>query len=262
MSGRFARDRRLPNGLTRSAQVAKLEAALAALLPTHDYDSSNYTLSGANLSTIPNRGSAGGQMTVVAGTIAEPSADSALLGEKSWIAPGGQTIQSSLAASAFKFLHDGTGCHTFCVYVPTVAATRGVWATRSFAGTEVGAGVFYQSTSSFNCQTANGTANLYIHAGANGSTPINTGALLEHSYLEGAPTEAFTYRNGGALINSGNTAAAPSAADPTSTLRMGDSAGSSVSGQGRYARWIGFARVLSASEQATVRSLLTTRYGV
>jgi hypothetical protein len=244
--------------------IASLESALAAMAPAHDYRSDLYTLSGANLATIPNQGSAGGQLSVVAGTIAEPSADAALRGEKSWIAPGGQTVQSSLAVSAFRFVHDGTGAHTFCVYVPISAATAGIWATRAFTGTEIGAGVFYQASQSINFQVYNGSASEYLHASGGGTAPINAGCLIESSYLEGrAPFEADTrLGSAGALVNSTNTTNAPAAGDAVGTLRIGDSVGGAVQGRGRYARWIGFNRVLSSTEQATVRALMALRYGV
>jgi hypothetical protein len=243
--------------------VGQLEDILAAMSPAHDYRAFTVTTSSGNISTVPNQGSAGGNLAVVSSTIAEPAVDAALLGELS-ITISNRTLQSSLAPAAFGFCHNGVGGHTFCVFVPTTAASRCVWATRSFAGTERGAGFFYQSTQSINFQASNGTNNIFAHASGAASVPLNAGALIENSYIESrAPFEAVTTRgSAGTLINATNTGAAPSASDPTSTLRIGNSSGDILVGECRWARWIGFDRVLSDADRAKVLTLLARRYGV
>lgn len=243
--------------------VAQLEVMLAAMAPAHDYGAHSVTLSGADIATVPNAGSAGGNLAVVSSTIAGPATDAALLGQLS-IAISNRTLQSSLAPAAFSFAHNGLGGHTFCVFVPTNAASRCVWATRSFAGTERGAGFFYQATQSINYQASNGTNNIFAHASGAATVALNAGALIENSYIESrAPFEASTTRgSAGTLINATNTGAAPSASDPTSTLRIGNSSGDILVGECRWARWIGFDRVLSDHERAKVLLLLNKRYGV
>lgn len=244
---------------------SRADNIVAGLLPRHWYRADTYTLSGGNLAALPNRNTTvGGSMAVSSGTVAAPAADATLGGAQSITfqsaTPNG--LQSTLPSTEFIYLHDGTGAETWAVFVPVEGAAKTIWGTKAFAAAaEVGAGQFHQTGfPSITQIVGNGTATQPSQisvSGAGANLPTYTTAV----YLESAPNEVLASIKDIYGVTAA-TAAAPSAAAPQSTLRIGRSATDAVNGGMRFAEFLSFNRVLTPYERQLVREYIATRYGI
>jgi hypothetical protein len=254
MTRRFVHARRSPR-FSRLAQAENEVESRSQYL----YRADTFTPSGANLASLQNRGTAGSaDMSVIAGTVVAPVADSAIGGRFSFTMSGTQRLQSALASSAYKFLHDGTGCYGYAVFVRTDASnTRMLMATANSAG---GIGVHvYQSAAGFGFSVANGGGFTYGLSGAAGV--LNTLCVLEFSYAEASTPKTALYDRG-TLLGSGSAGGAPSALDPTGTLRIGATANDGLGYIGRIAEVMCTAGVPTATDRARYLSYISLMYGL
>jgi hypothetical protein len=241
---------------------SRVDSIVAGLTPRHWYRADTVTLAGANLATMPNRGTAGGQLNVTAGVLAAPTADATLGGAPSVRLTGTQWLDSDLPASEFLFLHDGTGNDVFVVYVPTAAAGSFLMATASAASNTL-AGVTYQIAASQGMRVycGNGSALLYDSTEIGGSFPLGQAGLLEHSYLEGGAPEIFS-ANASAVHRAFATSLGPNAGDPSTGFRLGSVGSGAIPARAHIAEVVMFDKRLPPYERQQVREYIEARYGI
>lgn len=247
----------------RRPRVARPTNALIAaerLLATrylHWLRADTYTTSGANLATLTNRGTAGGNFAVSAGVIAEPTVDAACGGQKSFTLSGTQWLDSSLAASSWRYPHDGTGYHAYVVFVQTTAATRVLLGTRSNGA---GAGMHvYHTSNAYGISISNAGSLLYNVTGLAGTS--NVASLIEATYSATA-TPKVAVLDKGAVIGSSSAAGTPAAGDPTGSMRIGASASDNAFPfVGRIADIMITNQLPTIEERSLVRNYVRLRYG-
>lgn len=259
MTRRFtARGR--PGGTSRSQEAQFLALFHSGAVRI---DTDRYASSGGNVTAFVDYADASHLFAVDAGTLPVPTADAALAGAPS-VTFSAHRIKSSRAASAWKYLHDGSPCEVFEVAVPTsIAAGRRTWfATTSNTGGagDTGAEIFTDGDAAWlvNVTSAGTTPILAIVAGQ-----VAAGTAVTLNYSAGT-TQApdVVFRRNSSTIASGDYLAAVSAADPTSSLCIGaDSAGSQLAAM-RWAAFYAFPRILTAAERATVCQWIRARYGI
>lgn len=242
-------------------QAPVTDADVAALAPLHWYDAASVTPSGPNLLSMTNLGSAGGTITVGAGTVLLPTADAALDGKPSITLDGvNHYLTSSLPASAWRFLHDGTGAEVFCVFVPTGLPTNQVYWATGAAGNGVGAAHYSSNTLlSYLVQNGTGTTAQLVNLGALVvGTPVYTDSTFGLS-----ETPDMVNRLKSVPVSTGaDITLTPAAGDALSTLRIGANYAGGQRCSMRLAAWIGFNRVLTPAQRITMQQYMTTRWGL
>jgi hypothetical protein len=189
-----------------------------------------------------------------ANQVVTPTPDAAFNGQLSARFVGGQQYNSSLATSAWKFWHDGSGSGLFLPYMATTGA-----------GTDV---MLSTRTGSTGAQLYRTPAGLALYA-ANGATavinvtPAIGGAVSSPTYLNAryraASTPNYALLLRATSIASGAQLAAPAIADPQNTLRFG-SDGANFS-RSNIPELIFFDRELQPAERAVVQQYMA-RYGL
>lgn len=230
---------------------------IASLSPLHRYRASQAATSGGNVVSVPNEGSGGGQLNVNAGTLVAPAADAQLNNALSVAFTGTQQLLSSLPASAWKLLHDGTTITAYLVGVSTgsLGVFAGTYATAATVGGRI---TFSASSSSYQC-AAGGSVTTLTASGA-GQVNTNVGHISRALVGSALTPDCTLFRNG-AQVQTANYTTGPSAADPGSTLSVGRYPASSFT-NGRWAEFLLFDRALNASELAAVDAEFFTTYGV
>lgn len=186
---------------------------------------------------------------------------------------GSQRYTSNRAASAWRYLHDGTGCTVYNVLFPTHALTDSVQVIlctasdyRAGTGTMIGFGAtggaayiarfgsWSASTSVFGVDTTSGafyTGHAYIQS---------------YSYVEGgSPEFRLGYPSGPEyglplVTASGSTAIAPAAGDPSSTLVLGATPAGGSGAKMRWAATFTFPFAASAAQRSQIESLLVQAF--
>lgn len=168
---------------------------------------------------------------------------------------------SSIAATNWKFLHDGTGMNCVTVVNFNNASTRSdMEATRAAAGAgEVGflldQGIAVATARAF-CQDGAASA---VDTGNVGTIPSSAWLYLDFSYVEGGSPE-YVFRQKTTTIASGSSATAPSAADPGMTQRFGKSG--AFPSTMKWADTLFFKGTPSAALTARIQRYLFLRYGL
>lgn len=222
----------------------------------HWYRADTVTLSGANLSTMPNRGTGGGAMTVTLGTLAAPAADAALGGAPSVVFSGAQQLQSNLTASAFTYLHQSHD--TFLVYSGSVENTL-LFSTASGLGGAGDTGVRCMEFSG-QCAYLVTSAGSYTYIG---QTPNTAGQprCLEVALAESGSPPAFGSR-GGVAFGPTSLSGTPAAGAPSIPLTFGVLPASLPNPRVRIADFISFNRRLFPYERQLIQDYVRTRYGI
>jgi hypothetical protein len=230
-------------------------------------DASNYVLDGGtgklrslvdyiDATHIVTQASAGLQPAAPATTAAVANAMTTLFASSQLV--------SNRAASLWSFIHDGTGFDNICVVVPTVLSTGHIWATASAAGilggTAVGAALLPASDTSTYLRASNGPTAIINNNGAT-LLAVGTGSYIETSYSETSSPE-WTIWKKGTLVNSGSSAAAPSASAPTTTLYVGTDGIGAFPGDFRLRSSYWWRHVLSAAEKTVARAFVQADTGV
>lgn len=261
MSLRRQRRQGRPQGRIET-RASRADGIIAGLNPRHWYRADTYTLSGGSIATLPNRNTVvGGAMTVGAGTIAAPTPEAPLGGAPALSILPTNFLQSNQAASEFRYLHNGTGAETWCVFTPGTGVARAIWATKAFAAAnETGAGQLHQTGfPRIVSSTGNGAVELGQITMSGGA--LGVGTYTTAVYKESEPNEILA-----SILDSygvvAATAGAPAAGDAQSTLRIGRSALDAVLGEMRFAEFLSFNRVLTPYERQLVREYIQTRYGI
>jgi hypothetical protein len=228
-------------------------AAVASLGPALRVRAADAVLSGANTSSVPNIGSIGGALTVTTGTLAAPVASALFKGKPVFTFTGAQRMASSLAASLFKFEHDGTGCDIFRVVAFTANHTGYLDATSSFSG--VGHSTYRNSVNQV-WHIGNGTTYCVTEQFA--FKAANTAGYMQMSF----DSTTYTARVGTAVAVTNATAATPSSANPDATWGLGGNPGAGFLVQALVPEVIMFNRVLSAADRAVVQAYMLSEYGL
>lgn len=222
----------------------------------HWYRADTSSLSGANLATLPNRGLAGGSLTVSAGTLAAPTADANFGGAQSVTFAGTQELTSSLPPNAWQFLQDGSGCEICSVvYFSGTAINNSLWTTRNAT---TGATNFRSNDTNSHAYalSSGGTLNLLANTGA-----ITTDAsmLIADSFGASAVPQYVCW-NGNVAVQAGS--ATTTGATPDHSWKLGGAASGTVRFRGGWAETLIFDFVLTPYERQLLREYVQNRYGI
>lgn len=174
---------------------------------------------------------------------------------------GSQFYDSNRAASAWPYLHNGSGCGLTSVLSPQSSdATFRVWlSTRT--GTNVGFNAYRQGSTmtTVPLEVTNGSAS--ISPASSILTAADAPTYWTATYSETVSPE-FSYYLKSSSGGTGASTAAPSASNPAATLRMGAQVGG---GSGFLAFWntlISHRRVLSAAERTIEQQFILSTTGI
>jgi hypothetical protein len=191
-----------------------------------------------------------------------PTPDSALLGGGS-SAFSAHWYESNRAASAWKWLHDGSDCEVYVVFVPTTVAAGQRQICGTCRGDTLAGDIgfeFQNNAATALCANINEAATPLILAVA---AVAVAGTPFVYGFRGGtAQTPDGTFTNRSATVTSANYGSAVSAANPTGTLRLGAAVDGSKLGAMRWAELLIFKRVLQSSERSTVMSYFQFEYGI
>ncbi len=197
-------------------------------------------------------------LTATAGT-PTVSADVAFGGLVSVTYNGTPYAVSTRPASAWRFIHDGTGCDVFTVAVNTFAGGNSpMWSTRPGAGfAEIG--VLQQwgfdGTRAIPRLLGGNAAGSIFDYQTNGSLPLNTATYSEYAYSEAASPK-LTWRAKTSLLDSGSPTGAPATGNSVGTFTLAALSDGSARATCRYRALFAFKRVLSAAERAIVQAYI------
>ncbi len=265
----MARSRRIVSLVRRGGRgssggltpTQRAEAVIASLSPSYDFDARYAALSGGNVASIPNKRGADA-LVMAAGTLAAPASDVLFGGAPSIAFTGTQWLDSNLPASAWKFLHDGSGCELFHVFASTSAAAVSVQLASLNASAVRGLQIFTDASQQQNVQLysrATAGAAVFSNSFPAGAT-TNVATYANYAYSEASPVKALAFSKA-ALGNSGSPTTF-SALDPDGTLRLGAQGGGAFPAQMKWVRTIIFPRVLHEYERQLVREAFQALYAI
>lgn len=222
----------------------------------------NSTLvNGQALASWINKGSLGGSMDQATVGLRPLFAASLLNGK------GGATfdgvddrLNSTLAASAFKFLHDGTGGSIYAVFRTNVSAAMVLASTRGSAGTS--RGLTIGTNTLFRAQTSmsDGVAIQASVTGASNSLATNKFDVYASRLASAASPDLRVAVNG---VSVGSVdATAFSALDPAATLVLGANATPGAFLAGDVACLLAYAADQSDAELSALQDFFQQKYGV
>lgn len=228
----------------------------------------NSTLtSGGAIGTIVNKGTLGGTFAGQTGArpTFEPTAGAGggpamRFGSGASLAPYG--MESSLPASSFSFMHDGTGCTIYSVVKQPAAHVGTIVATSTGAGTNRGVGhrvntffraSYYMSDGSVLRVTANSSSAEAIFSGGQHH--------IFSTRLANSPSGSDAEAHVDSALVFGVTSAAFSSADPASTLRLGRTSTDGNRLVGDLGDLLIYAGWHDDTERAAVEAWLTAQRG-
>lgn len=221
------------------------------------------TLNGGDVSAWANQGNAGGSFdqATAANQPAWTSSDANLNGKPSvtFTAANTDRLVSTLAASAWNFLHDGTGATLWVVTRLTNSANAALVATRTAAGASRGVIITHvPASNAVQMLVSDGVTNVINVTGtANAAEPLSTVVLFTH--LTTATPDAEIFYNP-STSSRGSGSGTPSASNAAFTMYIGSTATPANPLEGSIAEVIGVDTV-DAARAAQVQSYLLARYG-
>lgn len=265
----------MPAPAVQFMRGANPDAAISALGPFSWIRGDYYAVSGGKVTAIldkvhPTNTFAQG---TAANQVLEPTAESLVNNRPvfRFLAASTTYYTSSLAASEWKFLHDGTGCTVLTVGIlrSTSTAPHVILSTGDGSTGANGRGFYFT--------WYHGPGPLHVLIIGTGSgrivndqTSVGPGNANPAHYVtrykeSEAPAEWLNtkYEGGASTGNTGNSALAPSSSDPSSTLVIGRRFdGALASANADIAEIVFFNRFLSAAEISDVAlPYLYGRYG-
>lgn len=228
---------------------------MARLAPSHRYLARVNTLSGGNIATIPNVGTAGGHMAPAVGTLAAPTANAGLGGQLCLSAAGTQYLQSSLAASAWRFLHDGTGCTLVHVYDTGDTSGARLMSCTLTSTTGHDFFVYVHGSAGIRWRNFNGGVGVFdaIHP-----TP-DTGPTYAIGYFAtSASPQRGTYQEQSSGAT--GTGTGQSVGDPQFTFRL--LGGNGTFFDGAWAETFALTRAPTVADLANIRDYMALAYGL
>lgn len=205
--------------------------------------------------------------TTGANQVALPAHNASMGGRLTCTFAGSEYYVSSAAASAWKYLNDGTGCDTFIVLVDDHGLGVPVNPLLSTTNYNGGVGYFFGTgTIGGNPvvinQNRNNTPATVVETSA---ASTQTGTYFEFLCQSGRSPEFEQRERGGppsGAQQTGPLANTPSNANPSNTLHLFAYPDASVKGTGQWAESLMFNRVLTTTERSVVQSYLQSKYGV
>lgn len=231
------------------------------------------TLNGSTVSAWANQGTLGGSCSQ--GTGAAQPTWSATGGPNSRAGlsfDGGDYLASTLAASAWNFLHS-SNFTLFYVWNQTATgnAFYGVLGTSTSAAGSRGIAIYWDNrtaipaTASLRSAVSNGSAYV-VDPGVsllNNGYPANSASITEHTYEYLVAGDDYASIRNGTTVKTAESAAVPSASNAANTLNIGIIPGAASNGLvGSIAEVIAFNRTLAAAERSVVRRYLSNRYAI
>lgn len=252
---RQVRRSRPTNSIPTSAYVASLFAAGDAR-----FEASSYTIDEVTGKTSAFVDLNDGTHTLAQSTdalqVVVPTAATSLNGQLAASFAGGQRYVSSRAASAWKFLHDGTGCDVWGVFTNSVNGREWAATVTGLSTTEVGV-QFYVAPTTVDYYASNGTG--YIISRTVSRVANGTGLYVRSSY-DAAATPQVVQQSGG-NSSTGSTSGSPSAADPLGTLTLGAGTAGNLPATMSWAAMYVFKRRLASQEASRLVSYIYSRWG-
>jgi len=198
--------------------VVRLDFDDISSLSQTDDSSSPVTASGQSIGWIRNKGTLGGAFSQGTGT-AKPTYDTfsgSLLGASF---DGGDSLVSTLSASNFSFLHNGSRRVIMIDMVtPASAAFQSVLDTNN-ASSAIGAAVYCNTPMSFGSSVANGSTAVINAAGD--TVLVGTRYTRTERFEDSISGNDFIRRINGTETQTAERAAVPSASGPNNTLYIG-----------------------------------------
>jgi hypothetical protein len=226
-------------------------------------DTDRYTQLAGNVVAFQDYADASHSFAVDAGTLPVPTAD-ASLGNALSATFSAHRIRSNRPASAWRYLHDGTGCEAYMVTVPTnVAAGQRVWfATNpnTAAAGDTGAEIFSSTDAAVLGIANNGVYPVAFSLG--GQLVAGTPTVLGYSSATSQTPDAILRRRSSSIVTGDYGSAVAAGVDPTATLGIGADTAGLRFGAFRFAAFYAFPRILTAGERATVFTWIQARYGI
>lgn len=205
--------------------------------------------------------------------VAAPIAVAALAGKRAVQPTSAEYYDSTRPPSAWKYLHDGTGCEYYHVFIgDSSAGDQTLHATCNIVAGSTTIGSFAET----NFVAGNLLGGYFVTNGttspANGRIIATSGFLLQTGgagnsllcggwYKEGAGTDFTVYVNA-ASATSGSTSGAPSASNPTNTLRLFQNYGTAFGFKGVWHAAYYFQRVLTGPERLLLQKYIQSTAGV
>ncbi|HEY6877191.1 MAG TPA: hypothetical protein VI299_04190 [Polyangiales bacterium] len=245
---------------TSSLDPDAILEALPGGPPRFQFRADDVTLNGSSVTTIPNRRGTDA-LVVTAGTLAAPASDVLFGGAPSIEFSGTQWLDSNLDASAWKFLHDGTGAEIFLIHAPTTTAPQCMWSTHqnTLGANSSGARLARNAETADGYRASNGSTNLFWYV--YGPTPTGVAQYADNFYSEADPLKSNGFLN--EVSRSTGSTGTPSSSAPEAPLRLGASAvDNALPAQMKFAELLIFSRALHEYERQLVREYIAARYGI
>lgn len=240
----------------RGAQLSPLWGRVLSVFAGGSvFTASRYTVDGVSGKVASYTDWLDGAHTIAQATAANqhavPAADATLGGNLVATIPNTTAIYtSSRAASAWRYVHDGTGVSEFHVFY-VVSATTSYYATTEGGGAGVGGGLGV-TTGPVVLIRWRTTAGAGLISQSLGALALNAWGTWRFTYLNGGSPEWALYTNG-ALGGSGSDGSTPNSGDPNSTMQL-------FRGTPANTKWFfsGFApRVFNASDVAMINRYMS-----
>lgn len=195
--------------------------------------------------------------------VSSPAVDPLFSGRETVTFTGAQWYDSTLAATNWKFLHDGTGFEAIVACAPTndTLVFRALLSARPAGGFDVGTNVYFYGTG-YSMVVGNGASSLFAPGPTTSAGQLTLApSIFSASYGASASPQGTIAKNG-TVVASGSAVSAPSAADSASTLRLGNFTTGSGAHEMRLADVLIFKGVPSTTARASAYRYLRLRYPV
>lgn len=169
-------------------------------------------------------------------------------------------LVSSLAASAFTFMHDGTGATIYSVVRTSTSGVRTIAATSTGGTSTIGIGHRINTGFAASYYMSDGVATRINANGAAASVSNNLFDVLCSTLASADTPDMSMYAQGTAVVTANATSFATG--DPTSTLHVGTNPVGSFPLAGNLVSLLVYAGAHDATTRAAVLAFLQAKYGV
>ncbi len=216
------------------------------------------TLNGATVSDWASQGGTLGANSLAQGTADNQptfsAADANFNGCPSLTFDTNDVLTSGLAASAWRFLHNGTGCTVLIVCRPTANATRSVIKTVTPSGTHGLNGQHIGGSDRFQVLVRSSSSSI-ISIATGAGAPEDTRYSVLVKYASGTDPDAALYHPVASQIGTANESGSPEVGDSATTLILGENS------QISFAEFVVWPFETSAGQDALISAYTIARYG-
>jgi hypothetical protein len=238
------------------------------------FDATSYTVDGVSGKVASMVDRMDGSHSLVQATsgkqVVVPVADSVLSNRATFAFAGAQAYVSNRAASAWNYLHDGTGHWTAVVWALTSTAStqQSLWATYTDGQQAVERGAFCTPNVITNIwqilRIAAANATYVVNQASNATSwSVETAYSTSTQYLEGGGTPEIKNRKNAADLYTGDSGRAPDTGDAAYSLVVGAGASQAFYWlRARIACMMFAPKIPTAAQLAVLSAYTTARYGV